>query len=187
MILVLSVMLGVGALMIRTQLGGRRLSFPKLRATWVVLVAFAPQGLTFFLPFARERFAPEMVAVSFVTSLVFLLGFSLANWKRTGFWALNLGLLLNLVVIALNGGWMPISPETLVRLVPDAPADTWVVGERLGVTKDIILSQTDTYLWWLSDRFVFPEWLPYRVAFSVGDVLIAIGAFRFFWSLGDQE
>ena len=34
---------------------------------------------------------------------------------------------------------MPISPEILARVVPGAEPDTWQTGERLGMSKDILL------------------------------------------------
>ena len=82
---------------------------------------------------------------------------------------------------------MPISPETVTHLVPNAPQDAWQIGERLGYSKDIILDIYQTRLWQLSDRFMLPDWISYRVAFSIGDVFIAIGAFWLMWSLGNSK
>jgi hypothetical protein len=94
---------------------------------------------------------------------------------------------LNLLVIAFNGGFMPISPETVARLAPDAPPETWAIGERLGSTKDLVLPAADIRLGWLSDRFVMATGFSGdRVAFSLGDVMIALGTFWLFWSLGSQ-
>jgi hypothetical protein len=53
-----------------------------------------------------------------------------------------------------------------------------------GTSKDKVISVSDIRLWQLSDRFLFPTWFPIQVAFSIGDVFIALGAFWFFWSLG---
>lgn len=81
---------------------------------------------------------------------------------------------------------MPISPETVQWLLPDAPANSWQIGERLGFGKDIVLEKGDTILWFLSDRIRTPLGIGYKVAFSLGDVLIALGAFWLFWSIGGR-
>jgi hypothetical protein len=96
-----------------------------------------------------------------------------------------LAFLLNLTVIGLNGGLMPISPGTVKLLAPNAPEGSWQVGERLGTTKDIVLPIEEMKLGLLSDRFLLPDWVPYHVAFSLGDLFIALGAFWFLWSFGN--
>ena len=184
MILLLAVAIGLLAGALRARLNGRRLSAPPLVGLWLVPVAFLPQWLAFFNTLSWLRIPDRAIPVSLVISQILLLIFVWANRGLPGFWALGLGLGLNLLVIALNGGWMPISPETLGRMYPERGIDAWVVGERLGTSKDIILAVADTRLVWLSDRFILPTWLPYRVAFSIGDVIITVGVYLLLWSLG---
>ncbi len=82
---------------------------------------------------------------------------------------------------------MPISPETIQRLLPNALAELLQTGQRLGTGKDIVLNEKDTILPFLSDRFVTPTWLNYPVAFSLGDILISIGVIWLLWSMGGPQ
>jgi len=86
----------------------------------------------------------------------------------------------NLIVIAANGGFMPISPQTASRLVPPTAVQSMALGSRFGAGKDILLLPQDTRLECLADRFLLPEGFPYQVAFSLGDIFIALGAFWLF-------
>ena len=184
MILLLAIIAGLLAGLARAWLAKRYLSPPDLRLVWLALLAFLPQWLAFYLPATRRLFTQDWIAAALVSTQVLLLAFAWFNREQPGFWALGFGLALNLLVIALNGGLMPISPETAAQLRPGASPDAWQVGQRLGTSKDVILPVAATRLWWLSDRFLLPTWFPYRVAFSLGDVFIASGAFMAAWALG---
>ncbi len=186
-ILLLAVIAGLLAGLARVWCRGRHLSSPRLRLVWLVPLAFLPQWLAFYLPATRQVIANDGAAIALVSSQALLLVFAWFNRDRPGFWMLGLGLALNLLVIALNGGLMPISPETVERLAQSTSANAWQIGSRLGTGKDIVLTIAATRLWWLSDRFLLPDWFPYRAAFSLGDTLIAAGAFWLLWAIGGSH
>ena len=184
LILLVAVAIGLLAGLVRARRDGRPYALPDLRLTWLAAVAFLPQWLAFGNAPTRAWFTDRDAAVALVVSQFLLSGFGAANRHHPAFRLLTLGLLLNLTVIVANGGLMPISPETVRRLAPKRPAGHWKVGQRFGKTKDRIIPESATTLPWLSDRFLLVTRLPYRVAYSVGDILIAIGAFWFLWAAG---
>jgi hypothetical protein len=82
-----------------------------------------------------------------------------------------------------NRGFMPISPETASRLIPQEILEDIPAGNRFGL-KDILLPPEQTRFEILADRFLPPAWFPYQAAFSLGDVFIAFGVF---WLLASQN
>lgn len=155
----------------------RPYQIPTINYLWLAFVAFVPQLLAFYLPATRSRIPEGLAAASLVTSLTLLLGFAWMNRRLAGMWLLILGLALNLAVIIANGGFMPISPETAGHLIPAAAVQSMNVGSRFGFGKDVLLLPEGTHLGWLSDRFLLPECFTYQVAFSLGDIFVAIGIF----------
>ena len=155
-----------------------------VRGLAVLVIAFLPQLLAFYVPVTRTLTTLRSASVALIASQVLLLIVVWLNRRFWAFWLMGAGLLLNLTVILANGGMMPISPATIVRLSPDFPPERLQTGTRLGYSKDVVLAPESTRFPWLADRFTVPDWYPQRVAFSLGDVLIALGAFGLFWSFG---
>ncbi|HEX9028718.1 MAG TPA: DUF5317 domain-containing protein [Anaerolineales bacterium] len=149
---------------------------PAFRAIWLVLVGFIPQFLIAYLPFTNRSARNWMAAASLIASMILFLAFVWINRRLPGMPLLLAGLLLNLAVMAANGGWMPISPETASRLLGEDVMQHVALGGRFG-QKDILLLAQNMRLGFLADRFLLPSWSPYQVAFSAGDILIAVGAF----------
>lgn len=187
LILSYALFLGLFAAVSRVTIAGRRLTVPQLRHAWLVVLAFVPQLIAFFLPGTRNSISLEGAALALVSSQTLLLAFAWLNRNLPGFLLLGGGLTLNLLVILANGGLMPISPETVQALAPQASQDAWQVGARLGATKDLVLPPEAIRLDWLSDRFVLPTWFPKRAAFSIGDVLIGAGALWVTWAMGGVD
>jgi hypothetical protein len=151
------------------------------------MIAVIPQVFSFHLPGLSEVTSDKIAAGVLVGSQILLLFFVWANRSLPGFVALGIGLVFNLLVIVANGGLMPISPETVHLLSPNAVIDASDFGTRLGTSKDVLLAADNTKIWILSDILVLPTWIPYRVAFSVGDILIAVGAFWLLWVHGNID
>jgi hypothetical protein len=154
---------------------------PLLRHLWLVFTAFVPQYVAIHL--LREKTLTGSAALCLIISQLLFLVFALLNRDHQGMKILMIGTLLNFMVMAGNGGFMPISPQTAGRLVPESVLSNIPIGDRFGA-KDILLLPQHTRLEWLSDRLLPPAWLPYQVAFSLGDVFIAAGVF---WLLARQK
>lgn len=132
MILLTAVASGLLAGLLRAMVRGRRLTSLNLRLLWLVVAAVMPQLMAFNLPATRARLSDQAASAALILSQVMLLVFAWVNRQQPGFWALGVGLALNLLVIAANGGRMPVSPDTVRVLIPSAPAGSWFIGQRLG-------------------------------------------------------
>ena len=162
---------------------GRPYHPPTLNHIWLVFLGFLPQFLAIYLGRTHVTIPDWLAALSVVTSQFILLIFAWLNRHLPGMPILIIGLVLNMAVIIMNGGFMPINPVTAERLVGPERIASFKVGGRIGY-KDILLPTTQTRLEWLSDRFLPPLGFPYQVAFSLGDIFIAFGAF---WILAYQK
>ena len=160
--------------------GGRLARLAELRFAhgWLVLAAVALQyplvsNLVGNTAIIGVPLAFPMMAVS----LLLVLAAVWTNRRLPGVPLIGLGLLLNLAVMACNGGWMPMTPEALTRM-----GRLWHLTPQGDVpkvwgAKNVALSRAETRLWWLSDIFVIVAPFPFRAAFSIGDVFVAAGLF----------
>jgi hypothetical protein len=183
MVLVLAIAIGLLAGLGWARWRGQPYQTPELRHLWLVFVAFLPQFIVIYLPITLKLFPDWMVAALLTGSQILLLVFVWLNRHIFSMSILLCGVLLNLSVMTVNGGFMPISPQTASRLVSEDTLRDARSGSRLGA-KDILLSPQDTRFELLADRFLPPAWFPYQVAFSLGDVFIAFGVF---WLLANPK
>lgn len=187
MILLIAVLAGAICGIIRSKINKAPYQAVRIEHIWLVFAAYLPQFVAFYWPATRSSISDQLVAILFLTSQVLLIIFIWINRKVPGGWLMGAGLLLNFLVVALNGGMMPLLPENAQYLQPkDAPI-ALTLGKRVGISKDILLEKADTKLWFLGDVFRLPTWLNYPLAFSFGDILVSIGAFWLFWEMGSLK
>lgn len=186
MILSLAVLAGLVAGLIRAWIGKRHYRPITLRHLWLLAASVVPQVIAFYLPATRRKIPDPIAAAMLVSSQVSLAIFAMLNLTQPGMELAGTGAGLNVAVIAANGGWMPISPETVRKLWHDIPEGVIQPNVRLGWTKDFIKTEDSTHLAFLSDRFVI-SFLKNRYALSLGDLAIALGVFRLLWTLGGSK
>lgn len=177
--ILLTAVLGGGIVgLVMAGLQGRVWHPPALRMQMLVLLGFLPQFLAFYLPATRTLLPDKFASICLVISQLLLLVFTWQNRALPGMPWLMAGLVCNLTVILSNRGFMPLPLETAAHLIPHEVLDTLVVGSRLSKSsKDILLPEAMIWFPWLADRFVFPSFFSHRVAFSLGDIGISLGAF----------
>jgi hypothetical protein len=103
-------------------------------------------------------------------ALLAALRFLWLNRQYRGLWLLALGAGLNLLVMAGNGGLMPISPPVVHALGGTHGA----AGAALGFTKDRLLADGMARLAFLDDRLVWGV-AGLHIAASLGDLLVTAG------------
>jgi len=155
----------------------KRLAHLPLRWGWLAMILFAAQAYLIFWPEARAGglFSPR--AMILVSSYLILILMAWSNHSLPGVNLILVGIALNFLVIVANGGFMPVAPQTLIRGGHTHLVAALESGARVSRSKDVLLWPEQTKLWFLSDIFVIPERYPLAGSFSLGDVLIASGAF----------
>ncbi len=111
MILVLAVVAGLLATILRASLKKRRLKIPTIKQEWLVFTFVIPQIIVFFIPFTAKNVPELIIPYIQIGSMLGLVVFSLLNIHNIGIQILATGLISNLAVIITNKGWMPISPR----------------------------------------------------------------------------
>lgn len=177
MILILVIFIGIA---IGRLLGGRirGLSDLRLRYVWLPAVLFTVQAVLIKTPLKEFGWALLLTPLMVIATYVVLLGWLLLNRTSPGIPLVLAGTILNLSVIAANGGYMPVTLEAIERAghgdrILTQEGRTYVAG-----SKDVVLETNETVLWPLSDILVLPDDFPLAATFSVGDILIAAGVGR---------
>jgi len=146
--------------------GGRLRNLERLTLTgpWLVLVALGLQ-LVAFSPAGAILGQPAAVVLH-LASYGLLAWFVVLNRRRLGVSIAGLGIGLNLVTIAANGGYMPASKAALDLAGAAYSGETHNNSAVIG---------GGTHLGFLGDIFAAPSWMPAANVFSIGDLLIVAG------------
>lgn len=135
-----------------------------LRFRWIGLLVGALAMQIFVISILHLSHALDVVF--HIASYVVISAFLLANWSIPGMPILALGAMLNFLAISANGGVMPASAHALKRAGFDRQYAHFENSQALKHAK----------LRFLGDVFAIPKSWPVHNVFSVGDVLIVVGA-----------
>lgn len=167
---VLAVLIGLAS-------GGSLAGWDGLRLRWWMIgaVSLGVQVALFTPPLDEQPLAmawgPWLFAVTLVgIILVLLRNARTMPFARMPLWLAALGVGLNLLVITINGGYMPRSTEASAAV--GRPVETIADGQRLA---NVSALSDSTRLPWLGDVLPEPNWLPFSNVLSVGDLLLTAG------------
>ncbi|MCI0544017.1 MAG: DUF5317 domain-containing protein [Actinobacteria bacterium] len=156
------------ALTISVLRGGRLVNLGdiELEAWWLLPIALGLQLGTGWLPTTEsgQNLALAMVLVSYILLLLLVW----LNRSKTGMWIAGIGVLMNLTVIAVNGG-MPV----LAGAAEVASGFTVTQPDLSGSFKHILLDES-------SRLTFFADVIPLRLVgigevISLGDIFLALG------------
>lgn len=170
------------AILIAWTRGGKlsRLGQVTFRLWWAVpLVAVAQLLAIRHLSSASRLGLWHPRPLIMIASYLVLWAVVFLNRHQPAMWLVLAGVTLNLIVIASNGGYMPILPAALSRIGAGQAAYEMVPGSVVLGSKDALLPAYEARFWMLGDVLVIPEPFPWPTAMSVGDVVLAVGVFLF--------
>jgi uncharacterized protein DUF5317 len=141
----------------------RALSSLRFRLPWLLALALLLQVLVITV-FPGPRTTLRLTA--YLGSYALAVAFLFLNRRIPGLWLVGTGAFLNLLTIGLNIGVMPATRGALSTAGVSPPGEVFANSAYVA----------DARLWFLGDVFAIPASWPLANVFSVGDVLIALGA-----------
>lgn len=135
-------------------------------------VAFAALGLQ-IVAVGSQDVALTRAAMLFTFPLLIIVAF--VNGRVLGMRLILAGALLNFIVMAANGGLMPVSADTVADVSGHRTVQTREAGGAVPGSKSVVMPEDQIVLGTLADRFVvdLPAIGPKVV--SCGDLLIGAG------------
>lgn len=140
-------------------------------APWLIAIAFVVQYASIF-------FFPNILLIAILISYILLFLFSVLNRMIPGFYLVLAGIFMNILVMMVNKGRMPVELEAAKDLSPeDFPA--LVAGEY---GKHIAMSD-QTHLNFLGDIFYLHAPYPHPTIVSLGDIVFSMGMIYFIYKI----
>lgn len=170
MVLLWAVVLGVVLGFIR---GGniKQLGNLQLQAPWLIAIALGIQ-LLIFPTLGGQALIKFGSSYFHFLSYFCLACFILANWKNWEIPLMGVGMVLNLMAITANGGYMPASVSALKKVGQHDAAQYLVKHGKFG---NVVRAGPNTVLDFLGDYLYIPQWIPLSSTFSIGDSIVALG------------
>lgn len=142
----------------------RRLAGVRVRAGWLVLPTLAGQVAVVELPLGPGWLLRALHVLTYIVAATVIW----ANRRIPGVLLVAAGAASNGVTIALNEGVLPARPQALrVAGLEGGPNSAGLVNS--GIVADAKLP-------WLGDIFAIPASWPLANVFSIGDLMIVLGA-----------
>ena len=153
-----------------------------VRRGWLIILAFLVHLITILLVTDPSALAIKR-AVLAITALMLLLGI-LPNLKWWAFRVFAVGFILNTLVMTVNGGLMPVTPENHQRVLK-SEVQMPSLSQTPPNSKNVLLASADTKLSFLSDTIYLPVLKP-RV-YSIGDLFLVAGILVFVAELASRS
>jgi len=177
MVLLWSLLVGVLAGLVRKGSLANLGNLP-LKALWLVFGALLVQLLVFPNPWSEPPIQDAtLVEWLHYASYALIAVFFVLNWRVVTLWVMAVGMLMNALVIVVNGGYMPSSPEALTCAgrVVFAEALQNPESDPPFTYANTVLMSADTKLNFFGDWICIPNWVPFANAISLGDVVLMLG------------
>ena len=171
MIMLWSVIIG---LLIGYLRGGKieNLAQIEFNYSWLIVAAILIQIIILPLLPGMGPLIGSGQSIFHIISYILIGIFIVFNWRVFQVLIIGAGAFLNGIVISLNGGYMPASPNMLQRA---GKGEIARVLRETGQHSNVVKMGKDTICNFLGDLLYLPHWLPFSSAFSIGDLIISIG------------
>lgn len=153
-----------------------------IKGWYLFLIAALVQGLLSIGKKTDIALADKILGEYFVYIIVFtfflMIVSIILNIKKNYMKFLLIGLVLNLIVIAGNGGKMPVSLDGIKGIRDEVSADVQLPQKGFDIKH--VAADKNTKFIYLADIILIPKPYPLPKILSIGDIFLMLGAFQFF-------